>query len=174
MTELPADEINHWVITDFREWLGLIIPTSIVGTKLHQHTRKAIAKRTPALLTAIRKFNTYCDTLKREHKKSWKIPLPKHLPVELGALRNDPSLLTDVWVTPLTSPTPRWLDDPDVRRGIRAMLSKDRCLEERKRLGDEADNLCRWYGNELAAVELALRTSSCESNVLVIRIMHAA
>ncbi|KAI0716907.1 hypothetical protein C8Q76DRAFT_795144 [Earliella scabrosa] len=132
-----------------------------LGTKLHQHTRKAIAKRTPALLTAIRKFNGYCDTLKREYKKSWKIPLPKHLPVELGALRNDPSLLTDVWVTPVTSesPTPRWLDDPDMRRGIRVMLAKDRCLEERRRLGDEADNLCRWYGNELAAVELALRTS---------------
>ena len=42
------------------------------------------------------------------------------------------------------------------------MLSKDRCLEERKRLGDEGDNLCRWYGDELAAVELALRTSHCE------------
>ncbi|KAI0694788.1 hypothetical protein C8Q76DRAFT_634071 [Earliella scabrosa] len=129
-----------------------------LGTKLHQQTRKAISKRTPALLTAIRKFNTYCDALKREHKKGWKIPLPTHLPVELGALRNDPSLLTDVWVTPVATPAPRWMDEPDVRRGIRAMLSKDRCLEERRRLGNEADNLCRWYGDELAAVELALRT----------------
>ncbi|KAI0710611.1 hypothetical protein C8Q76DRAFT_624385 [Earliella scabrosa] len=130
-----------------------------LGTKLHQQTRKAISKRTPALLTAIRKFNNYCEELRKQYKKKWDIPLPGPLPVELGTLREDPSLLTDVWITPLTSdPRPRWLNDPDVRRGIRAMLARDRCLEERKRLGEEADNLCRWYGRELAAVELALRT----------------
>ncbi|KAI0706515.1 hypothetical protein C8Q76DRAFT_629740 [Earliella scabrosa] len=131
-----------------------------LGTKLHQQTRKAISKRTPALLTAIRKFNTYCEELKRLHQKKWNIPLPSPLPVELGALRDDPSLLTDVWITPLptSDPPPRWLNDMDVRRGIRAMLARDRCLEERRRLGEEADNLCRWYGRELAAVELALRT----------------
>ena len=133
------------------------------GTKLHQQTRKAIAKRTPALLTAIRKYNQYCDELKKLHKKKWNIPLPSRLPVELGALRDGPSLLTDVWVTPLTSSPPRWLNEPEVRRGIRAMLAKDRCLEERRRLGEEADNLCRWYGRELAAVELALRMPSRES-----------
>ena len=80
------------------------------------------------------------------------------LPTELGPLREDPSLLADVWVTRLSTPTPRWLNDVLVRKGIQAMLSKDRCLEERRRLEMEADNLCRSYGRELAAVELALRT----------------
>ncbi len=136
--------------------------TNITGTKLHQQTRKAIAKRTPALKTAIRKFNTYCDTLERLHKKRWNIPLPARLPTELGTLREDPSLLTDVWITQVSGPTPRWLEDVNVRRGIRAMLANDRCLEERRRLGNEADNLCRWYGQELAAVELAIRTPRCE------------
>ncbi|KAI0707020.1 hypothetical protein C8Q76DRAFT_629548 [Earliella scabrosa] len=133
-----------------------------LGTKLHQQTRKAISKRTPALLTAIRKFNGYCDNLKTLREKDCNIPLPTHLPTELGALREDPSLLTDVWIAPAKTdaPSPPWLEDANVRRGIRAMLAKDRCLEERRRLGDEADNLCRWYGNELAAVELALRTAS--------------
>ncbi|KAI0701749.1 hypothetical protein C8Q76DRAFT_633393 [Earliella scabrosa] len=129
-----------------------------LGTKLHQQTRKAIAKRTPALLTAIRKFNSYCDTMKRQYRKKWNIPLPTKLPTELSTLREDPSLLTDVWITPVPSPMPRWLHEPNVRRGIRAMLLKDRCVEERRRLGEEADNLCRWYGNELAAVELAILT----------------
>ncbi|OSD02619.1 hypothetical protein PYCCODRAFT_1410600 [Trametes coccinea BRFM310] len=129
-----------------------------LGTKLHQQTRKAIAKRTPALMTAIRKFNTYCDTLKTVYNAEWNFPLPQHLPTELGALREDTSLLTDVWITPTeTDMPPRWLDDPQVRSGIRALLNKDRCQEERRRLGQEADNLCRWYGRELAAVELALR-----------------
>ena len=40
------------------------------------------------------------------------------------------------------------------------MLKLDRCLEERCRLGVEADNLCRWFGRELHAIELSLRTPS--------------
>jgi hypothetical protein len=43
------------------------------------------------------------------------------------------------------------------------MLKQDRWLEERRRLGMEADNLVRWLGNELAAVELAIRTTSSMS-----------
>ena len=102
--------------------------------------------------------------MKKLREKDWNIPLPTHLPTELGVLREDPSLLTDVWISPAKTKaaSARWLEDANVRRGIRAMLAKDRCLEERRRLGDEADNLCRWYGNELAAVELALRTASCK------------
>ena len=52
---------------------------------------------------------------------------------------------------------PRWLTDIMVRKGIQAVLAKDRCLEERRRLEIEAENLCRSYGRELAAVELAMR-----------------
>ncbi len=47
------------------------------------------------------------------------------------------------------------------------MLTQDRCLEERWRLGNEADNLCRWYGRELAAVELAIRTPQCKCHLVV-------
>ena len=131
-----------------------------IGTKLHQHTRKAIAKRKPALMAAIRKFNKYCETLESLHQPSWSIPLPRPLPTGLAALRNGPDLQEDVWITPSHGNLPRWLEDPNVRDGIRAMLKVDRCLEERRRLGIEADNLCRWFGRELAAVELALRTPS--------------
>lgn len=77
--------------------------------------------------------------------------------MELGPLREDPSLLTDVWVTRILSTVPKWLEDPEIRIGIRAMLDQDRCLEERRRLGIEADNLCRCYGRELAAIEVAMR-----------------
>ncbi|PPQ84493.1 hypothetical protein CVT26_003475 [Gymnopilus dilepis] len=40
------------------------------------------------------------------------------------------------------------------------MLKQDRSIEEKKRLQSEADNLCRWIGRELLAVEIALRLSS--------------
>ena len=127
------------------------------GTRLHQQTRKAISKRTPGLITAIRKFNKYCEQLQRLYHPDWSFPLPEALPTELGPLREDSSLLADVWVTRVSTPTPRWLGDVPVRKGIQALLAKDRCLEERRRLEIEADNLCQSYGRDLAAAELAMR-----------------
>lgn len=76
--------------------------------------------------------------------------------------------MEDVWISQ-SGDIPRWLDDADVRQGIRAMLKIDRCLEERCRLGREADNLCRWFGRELAAIELVLheqRSTSCHFQTL--------
>jgi len=136
----------------------------MLGTKLHQQTRKAISKRKPALMTAIRKFNKYCETLESLHQPSWSIPLPQPLPTELAALRDGPTLREDVWISPSCGDVPRWLEDPDVREGIQAMLKVDRCSEERQRLRMEADNLCQWFHRELAAVELSLRTPSSTSD----------
>ncbi|KAG2111091.1 hypothetical protein DEU56DRAFT_936200, partial [Suillus clintonianus] len=129
-----------------------------LGTKLHQHTRKAIAKRQPALMTAIRKFNSYCERLEKLYDPSWGVPLPAALPTKLADLRNDQTLMEDVWITPSVGDVPRWMEDADVRDGIRALLKRERCHEEQRRLGLEADNLCRWFGDELAALELALRS----------------
>ncbi|KAJ3003332.1 hypothetical protein NUW54_g5355 [Trametes sanguinea] len=84
-----------------------------LGTKLHQQTRKAISKRTPALMTAIRKFNGYCDALRVMCKPGWNVSLPCHLPTELSALREDSSLLTDVWISAAETCAPRWLEDPE-------------------------------------------------------------
>ena len=50
------------------------------------------------------------------------------------------------------------------------MLKQDRCLEEQHRLSVEADNLFQWYGNELAAVELALRIPESKCPIPVCRI----
>ncbi|KAF8452432.1 hypothetical protein L210DRAFT_3383491, partial [Boletus edulis BED1] len=128
-----------------------------LGTKLHQQTRKAIAKRQPALMSAIRKFNQYCEQLERLYEPQCGIPLPTPLPTKLAELRSDQSLLHDVWITPAEGNIPRWLEDQEVRDGIRALLKRDRCREEQVRLGMEADNMCRWFGNELATVEVAVR-----------------
>ena len=135
------------------------------GTKLHQVTRKAIAKRKPALLRAISKFNSYCDELRDLAPLDCPIPIPQHLPTELNVLRDieNSGLMEDVWITPCDEGNrPRWLVDVSVRNGIRAMLKADRCLEERQRLGREANNLCRWFGQKLTAVETALRLPQCE------------
>ena len=108
-------------------------------------------------MTAIHKFNKYCEIMEEQYEPDWEFPLPARLPTKLDTLREDPSLHMDGWVTRISTTIPRWLKDPDVRRGIRAVLSKDRCVEERRRLGREADNMLQWYGFQLAAVELAIR-----------------
>ncbi|KAF7971664.1 hypothetical protein HWV62_20634 [Athelia sp. TMB] len=128
-----------------------------LGTKAHQRTRQAITRRKPALLRAIRTFNKYCAQLSDLHDPSWSIPLPQPLPTNLAALRDRSDLMEDVWISRREEEMPRWLSDLSVHDGIRAMLKKDGCLWERRRLGREADNLCRWLGKELAAVELAIR-----------------
>ena len=133
------------------------------GTKLHQATRKAITKRKPALLSAIKKFNNYCSRLAVLHHSEWLVPLPEPLPLKLAELRDSKVLMEDVWITPSDGEVPRWLQDVDIRNGIRAMLMLDRCDEEHRRLTWEAENLHRWLGEELAAVERALHSSTSRS-----------
>lgn len=140
--------------------LIFVLKSYLPGTKLHQYTRKAIDKRKPALLNAIKKFNMYCETLEKLYDPQWGIPLPQPLPTELVAMRESPHLMEDVWITPSMTSVPRWLEDLDVRNGIRAMLKQERCLEERRRLGMESDNLCRWFGRELRTLQRAICTPS--------------
>jgi hypothetical protein len=86
--------------------------------------------------------------------------------MQLTGLRDSSDLMEDVWTTPSSEEVPRWLEDQDVREGIRSMLKIDRCREEHQRLKKEADNLCRWWGREIMAVELAVRTPACTSSIL--------
>ncbi|KAI6142928.1 hypothetical protein EDD17DRAFT_1769009 [Pisolithus thermaeus] len=85
-----------------------------LGTKLHQQTCKAIAKCQPALMSAICKYNTYCEQLSQLHDPSQAIRLPIPLPTKLVDLQNDTSLMEDIWITPSPGETPLWLQDADI------------------------------------------------------------
>ncbi|KIM65714.1 hypothetical protein SCLCIDRAFT_22591 [Scleroderma citrinum Foug A] len=91
-------KINIWkrVVGSFFEWDKLDRAVGgkqkTLGMKLHQQTRKAIAKCQPALMSAIHKFNTYCEHLAGLYDPSSGIPLPSPLPMKLAELRNDQSL----------------------------------------------------------------------------------
>ena len=93
-------------------------------------------------MATIRKYNSYCEQLSQLDNPTWAIPLPAALPTTLVDLRNDVTLMQDIWITPSTGDVPRWLEDIDVCDGIRALLKNKRCLEEQRRLGLEADNMC--------------------------------
>ncbi|KAJ2917668.1 hypothetical protein MD484_g2717, partial [Candolleomyces efflorescens] len=127
-----------------------------LGTKEHQRVRTAIEKRKPSFLSAIRRFNKLCAELKELLKPEWNIPAPDTLPTDIHKLRTQSHIMEDVWIERSIGKTPRWIESPEVREGIRAMLSLDRCREERLRLGREADNMCRWFGAELAQTEIAI------------------
>ena len=108
------------------------------------------------------------------HDPEWGIPLPEPLPLKLDGLRNGSLLMEDVWISHAPGAVPAWLEDLNVWAGIRAMLQLDHCIEERWRLGVEADNLCRWFGRELLATEVAVvvPSSQCKLTVATFRIRH--
>ncbi|KAL0566606.1 hypothetical protein V5O48_015401, partial [Marasmius crinis-equi] len=128
-----------------------------LGTKAHQQTRQAITKRRPALLNLIRKYNQFCASLETSHRPEYKLPVPKPLPENLGSLRDAEmsGLWQDVWISNSCAP-PRWLTDDKASKGIRALLTLQRCAEERVRLAKESKNLCSWFRDELYTL-LALR-----------------
>ncbi|KAG2337311.1 hypothetical protein BDR05DRAFT_978544 [Suillus weaverae] len=152
--------VRKCAIASFSEWdkLDQAVGSTqqVLGTKLHQQTHKAISKRQPALMSAIRKFNSYCEQLNSLYDPSWGIPLPAPLPTKLVELCSDPGLMEDVWITLSVGDIPQWLDDTSIRDGIRGLLKCDQCREEQVQLGIKADNLCHFFSNELAALELAL------------------
>ncbi|KAG2154223.1 uncharacterized protein EDB93DRAFT_1239586 [Suillus bovinus] len=121
-----------------------------LGIKLHQQTQKAIAKHQPALMAALRKFNAYCECLEALYDPHCSIPLSIPLPTKLTNLCNNQSLMEDIWITPFTG-------------------KRDRCVEEQQCLGLEADNLCRWFSDELSAQELALLTPGYEKFLVPLR-----
>lgn len=118
-------------------------------------------KRRPALQKAITKFNSLCANLETLRPLGCLIPIPLPLPTELNGLKNDPALPEDVWFTPSTTGSiPRWLEDRDVRDGIRSLHSADRCAEEVLRLNLERGSMRRWLSEERAIVAKAIEMSN--------------
>ncbi|KAJ6533961.1 hypothetical protein DFH09DRAFT_1405699 [Mycena vulgaris] len=152
--------IRKRAVGSFYEWENLDRAVGgrreALGTKLHQSTRKAISKRQPALLRSIGKFNAYGAALERLRPPGCKIPIPSPLSTQLNALRDDASLHEDVWITPAEGQIPRWLNDADVRDGICALHSADRCAEEASRLNMERRNMGNWLTQELDIVSKAI------------------
>ncbi|KAJ7579774.1 hypothetical protein C8J56DRAFT_867767 [Mycena floridula] len=143
-----------------------------LGTKAHQITRKSIQKRAPVIANGIKVFNSHVDTLQEmaEEHPDCRIPIPDRLPTTIKELRECPHLHEDVWISKSANgEIPRWLADLDLRTAIWARLRLDRCDEERRRLGRESDNICRWFGRKLAALELAIRCDRFKDFSILLR-----
>lgn len=112
-------------------------------------------KRTPAINRALKHYNDLCAHLKTLRPVHSTFPLPEPLGTDLKHLRNNEALMRDVYIAAGDAPAPAWLIDDDVRKGIRAVQTQDRCAEEEVRLTREWRNLGDWHAREMEAVEAA-------------------
>ena len=62
-------------------------------------------------MSAIHKFNAYCEQLATLHDPTWLIPLPMPLPTKLNDLQNHQALMEDIWISPAIRKIPRWVED---------------------------------------------------------------
>ncbi|KAJ7923347.1 hypothetical protein B0H13DRAFT_1602762, partial [Mycena leptocephala] len=152
--------IRRRAIASFREWeepdRAVAGRREPLGTKLYQATRRAIAKRQPALLKLIAKFNDSCEKLDRLCPVRCPIPIPAPLPTQLNALWSDLLLHEDICISPSPGGIPAWLVDDDVHDGLRSLHMIDRCREEAKWLNLDRANLKNWLINESLVVRKAL------------------
>lgn len=61
---------------------------------------------------------------------------------------------------------PLWLSNDKVRVGIRAVLDRDRCLEERQRLLDERSAMQEWFSEEWTVVTMAMQDGKFQLKLL--------
>ncbi|KAH7090906.1 hypothetical protein BKA62DRAFT_761463, partial [Auriculariales sp. MPI-PUGE-AT-0066] len=116
----------------------------LTGTKEHQAVLSGMAKRTPALKTAIAHHNAIITELRHILLDTrMEYPLPELLPSEISKLKTThaDALLQDVIVLQPGQALEVWMTDPTIRLGIRYINALDRCREERARLKQEERNL---------------------------------
>jgi hypothetical protein len=123
-----------------------------------------MTKRTSTLNNAIENFNKERKKLVKLNKPHYRIPIPDELPTKMVDLKKCSTLMESVWVAPVDKSVHRWVHDADVREGIRALLKLDRCTEEQRRLGEEADNMLRWHRMELSAIVAALQDPASKNS----------
>lgn len=135
---------------------------------MHQAVRAAMSKKTQTLNNSVARYNEECSAILKMWPAACQIPRPEPLPTSLTDLKTCTTLMESVWISKVEE-SHLWVRDPDVREGIRAMHKVERCVEERKRLGKEADNMLFYYQRRLTAVcEALCDPASAYSNVVTV------
>lgn len=139
-------------------WGARRVLTYHAGTEQHQRVVKGMQKRQPALVNAINRYNDLCARLVELLPRGMSFALPQPLTTELAKLKDDPTLLEDVWMSTESGEGTGalWLMDSSVRKGIRAVHLLDRCREEVTRLDMEERSLHAWLLPEINALDAAI------------------
>ena len=137
----------------------------LLGTRLYQHVIKSIRRRLPALKSATNRYNDLCAKLRQLLPPGKTFALPDPIPVQLAQIKDDPSVWEEVWLgEEALDGDNEWLVNAEVRKGIRAQQTVDRCVEEEQRLAREERNVFDWAVSEVSAIEGALHSPSCKSD----------
>ncbi|THU93062.1 hypothetical protein K435DRAFT_820348 [Dendrothele bispora CBS 962.96] len=129
--------------------------------RLDDHTREAIQQREPGITNLASKYNKLCDEMAdliRRHQAPNFAMAPKKIERQsLFDLDVDEEIWQDVGLDEDAENPPLWLCNEEVRRGIRAVLELDRCVEESNRLRIQRKALQEWFMDEWYTLEAALK-----------------
>lgn len=138
----------------------------MIEQRINEHTQDSVKRRNPTLQQLARKYNKLCDemqTLINKRRAPRYAVAPTMIEMEgLFNLDVDDDIWLDVGLgyeddEPRSGLPPLWLSNDGVRCGIRSLLERDRCKEEKDTLCDERNAMQEWFHEEWAVVEAAGR-----------------
>ncbi|KAG6834351.1 hypothetical protein H0H93_010267 [Arthromyces matolae] len=131
-----------------------------VEKKLTDHTTSAVKRREPTITRLARLYNEHCATITRminDKKAPRRAQCPPKIDLKgLFSLDVDSDIWRDVDVEDddaSRSEPPAWLAVENVREGIKALLERDRCVEEEKRLLHECRSMVQWFSEEWKSLD---------------------
>jgi hypothetical protein len=137
--------------------------TFCTDNKVHDHTRASVQKRDPSIQQLARDYNKLCDRMREliaQRRAPQGVTVPEKVEmVGLFALDVDDAIWQDVGLAdedPINPPL--WMCNEDIRKGIKALLELDRCVEEEARLIHERRALQVWFSEEWKIV-----TQGCQA-----------
>lgn len=136
-----------------------------IEQRINEHTQDSVKRRNPNLLQLTRKYNKLCADMeilitKRQAPK-FAVAQTK---IEIEHLFNL-DVNDDIWLDiglgyeldeQLNGTPPLWLSSDAVRGGIRALLERDRCEEEKIALCSERNSMQEWFSEEWAVAQAAV------------------
>ncbi|KAH9485339.1 hypothetical protein JR316_0002247 [Psilocybe cubensis] len=147
--------------------------SSINEAKLQKHVHQQIKRKEPGIQSLVRNYNKACVQLESmiAQKKAPRgaiAPLPIIME-GLFKLDVDDNIWQDIGFDDDENETieiPDWLGKEDVRKGIKALLEYNRCIEEERRLIEEKKSMIQWFREEWVVIIKAIGQMSEDINVL--------
>jgi hypothetical protein len=131
--------------------------------KLTHHTATSVKRREPGISKLAKTYNNYCKemrTLVSQCQAPRKAFVPQPIdPQKLFALDVDDDIWQDAEFDDEEGVgVPLWLGSDDVRKGIKHLLTLDRCFEEESRLKQERAAMQLWMHEEWEILQGAIAT----------------
>ncbi|KIK64450.1 hypothetical protein GYMLUDRAFT_240994 [Collybiopsis luxurians FD-317 M1] len=118
---------------------------AISEQRINEHTQDSVRQQEPAIAVLACKYNALSPKLiNLDNLCNLDVDNDIWLDIGLSYDDNAPPLL--------------WLSDENVHAGIRSLLDRDRCKEERKLLQAEHDSMQEWFSEEWHVTQAVLQT----------------